>query len=170
MKVFQRIEVWVLLLLSAGAAWYVLKPSGDLDKPWMVQNQTSATGEATVLRRMLLERDHGNGRLDLELRFTNNHPKTVQFVPPLAILKTSEGREVDPFFLPVEPPPSLPAKTTADIRLRFWLEPSDFKTALTLEIDGTKIPIKSASAFDLTQLENSKPVEIHGPEWTVTAR
>lgn len=167
MKVFQRIEVWVLLLLSAGAAWYVLKPSGDRDKPWLVQNQTAATGEATSLRRMILERDHGNGRLDLELRYTNNHPKTIQLVPPWAVLKTSEGREVPAFFLPIEPPPSLPAKTTADIRLRFWLDPADFKTALTLELDGTRIPIKAAGIFDVGQLENSRPTELSGPEWKI---
>jgi hypothetical protein len=166
-KLLQRPEVWVLLLMSVGAAWFVLAPKNPSDTRWSVRNQAPASGEATALQRMTLERDHGNARLDLELRFTNPHSKTLQLVAPLAILKTSEGQEVPAFFLPIEPPPSIPAKTTADIRLRFWLDPEHFKTALILELDGTRIPIKSAAAFDLTQLENTKPVELGGPEWTV---
>lgn len=159
----------MLLLLAAGAGLFVLKtsrPSDPEDVP-LIQNAGPATGEKPSLRRLTLERDHGNARLDIEVRVTNPHPHKSQLVPPFARLLNAAGKEVPAFFLPIEPPPTLDPQTTADVRLRFWLETTDLAGALTLELDGTPLPIKSAKPFDLTPLTNAKAVVVEGLDWTV---
>lgn len=169
MKVFQRIEVWILLLLAAGAGLFVLVTSRpvDPDELPLIRNAGPATGEKPALRRLMLERDHGNARLDIEVRVTNSHPKKQQLVPPFARLLNAAGKEVPAFFLPIEPPPTLDPQTTADVRLRFWLETSDLAGALTLELDGNSLPIKSPTPFDLTPLTNAKAVVVEGLDWAV---
>lgn len=168
MKIFQRIEVWVLLLLAAGAGAFVLFTSrpADPDEIPLIQNAgPAAQDRSPQLRRIFLERDYGNARLDLELRVTNPHAKKNQLVPPFARLLNAAGKEVEAFFLPIEPPPTLEPQTTADVRLRYWLEAEDLKGALTLEIDGAPVPVKSAQPFDLSALENARPLVMEGGPW-----
>lgn len=158
----------MLLLLAAGAGAFVLLTSRptDPDEIPLLQNAGPAAADrAPQLRRIFLERDYGNARLDLELRVTNPHQKKHQLVPPFARLLNASGKEVEAFFLPIEPPPTLEPQTTADVRLRYWLEADDLKGALTLELDGTQLPIKSDLPFDLGTLENAKPVVMSGAPW-----
>ncbi len=170
MKVFQRFEVWVLLLLAAGAGVFVLLTSRPVDPdeiPLLQNARPAARDPSPRLLRVFLERDFGNARLDLELRVTNPHERKAQLVPPFARLLNARGKEVPAFFLPIEPPPTLEPETTADVRLRYWLEAEDLKGALTLELDGTQVPVKSDQAFDLDTLENAKPVLMEGAPWAV---
>ena len=155
MRIFQIFEVWLLLIAGGIAVWWSFSTAPN----------TSKTGPAAEmhadlplqLRRCTLERDFGNARLDLEVRYKNASPRPVSMQPPDVRLLNAAGKEVPPFILPVERPPSIEAQTTGDIRLRFWLEKADLNGPLTLEIRGQKLEVKNSTPLDLEKLENAKP-------------
>ena len=162
MHFFQRTEVWIILLLASAAGAFVLftsEPSNP-DRLPTVANVGPATQEPTRITRRTLERDHGNARLDLDVRVTNSHESAKQLVPPFVVLKNANGREIPAFFLPIEPPPTLAPTTTAAVHLHFWLEAADLQNALTLTVDGQEIQVKGAKPVDLTGFENAKPAPL----------
>lgn len=169
MRLYQRIEVWVLLLAVAAAVVLVLKPRSTLDD-WEVD--TSAGPETVPTRSLhllgaMLERDYGNARLDLDVRVANRGLHPLLLTPPqVRLLAGGDAeREVPPFLLPAERPPEVSPGATSEVRLRYWLEADDLKGALWLQLGEEKIRVKSDSAFDLEQLENRKPVRLGGLEW-----
>ncbi len=155
MRIFQRFEVWLLLIAGGIAVWWSFSsgPNPAETGPAAKINADSVL----QLRRCTLERDYGNARLDLEVRYKNTSPRPLSMQPPDVRLLNAAGKEVPPFLLPVERPPSVEAQTTGDIRLRFWLEKADLAGALTLEIRGEKLEVKNSAPFDLEKLENAKP-------------
>lgn len=159
MAFLKRFEVWVLLLLGAGAALWVFldKPSVEGDPEAIEASENASTETALVIHRCTVERDYGNARLDLELRYRNASPRALVLQPPDVKLLTADGKEVPPFVLAVEKPPQIAAQTAQSVRLRYWLESVHLAGALTLDIRGTKAEVKSATPLDLTKLENQKP-------------
>ena len=155
----KRFEVWVLILLAAGAClWVVLdQPASEGDPRPVTEEEQTAEEPALVIHRCTLERDYGNARLDIELRYRNSSPRPLVLQTPDVKLLTHEGREVPPFILPVEKPPQIAPRTTQSVRLRYWLEAVHLKGALNLDIRGTKADVKSDAALDLEKLENRKP-------------
>ncbi len=155
MRIFQRFEVWLLLIAGGIAVWWSFPTEGrpDLDAPVAELN----ADVPLQLRRCTLERDFGNARLDLEVRYKNTSPRPLSMQPPDVRLINAAGKDVPPFILPVERPPTVEAQTTADLRLRFWLEKADLQGALTLEIRGQKLEVKNSTPVDLEKLENAKP-------------
>ena len=164
MRVFQRFEVWLLLIACVVAVWWSFEPaqSPSGDTPEAEMNADSPL----QLRRCTLERDFGNARLDLEVRYKNASPRPLSMQPPDVRLINAAGKDVPPFILPVERPPTVEAQTTADIRLRFWLEKTDLIGALTLDIRGQRLEVKSATPLDLEKLENKKPRVWTSAAWT----
>jgi len=164
MKWYQRVEIWVLAAAVAGVFFFVFGSGGD-----DLENETEPVSDAdvspTLIHRSTIERDHGNARLDLEIGHANRSAERLVMQPPRVKLFTGKGREVPPFFLPFDPPPAIPAKSRQDVRLRYWLEKADLDGALTLEIDGERVEVKSSAAFDLEKLENKKTVSFKGAEW-----
>ena len=167
MNLFKRIEVILLLLLAAGGAVWVLSGSSKGDV-YDLDPQVQAGGESAENRvqRCTLERDHGNARLDLEFRFQNQKPRKLTLQPPQVRLMTAAGKEVAPFFLPFEPQPEIAAGGSQDVRLRYWLEKSDLQGALTLDVQGEKLDVKSAAPFDLEKLKNKEPRTFVDTHWT----
>ncbi len=168
MKFYQRIEVWVLLLAVAVAVVFVLKPRPDTE----VWEQGAELAESAAAQRVsllgaTLERDYGNARLDLEVRVTNSGAHPLLLTPPQArLLAGPEGvREVPPFFLPAERPPEISPGATSEVRLRYWLEAADLQGPLWLVVGEDKVPVKSAEALDLEQVENRKALRLRGVEW-----
>ena len=157
MALFKRVEVWVLLILGGGAALWVLtdKPNVEGD-PQLIEN-ASAQEAALVIHRCTLERDYGNARLDIELRYRNASPRPLILQPPDVKLTTSDGKEVPPFVLPVEKLPQIAADTVQNVRVRYWLDKSHLEKALRLEIRGSTAEIKSEAPLNLDSLENRKP-------------
>ena len=153
MRIFQRFEVW-LLLIAAGIA--ILWSFSSAPIPAEESPEMSADAPLQ-LRRCTLERDFGNARLDLEVRFKNSSPRPLSMQAPDVRLLNAAGKEVPPFILPIERPPTAEAQTTGDIRLRFWLEKADLTGPLTLEIRGEKLEVKNSTPLDLEKLENKKP-------------
>ena len=156
MRIFQRFEVWLLLIAGGIAVWWAFQAGpGPLETSPAAESDASSP--ALQLRRCALERDFGNARLDLEVRYKNTSPRPLFLQPPDVRLTNAAGKDVPPFILPVERPPSIEAQTTSDVRLRFWLEKADLSGPLTLEIRGQKLEIKNATPLDLEKLENAKP-------------
>ncbi len=164
MRVFQRFEVWLLLIAGAVAVWWSFEPAQSPSEgaPMAELNADSPL----QLRRCTLERDFGNARLDLEVRYKNASPRPLSMQPPDVRLINTTGKDVPPFILPVERPPTVEDQTTADIRLRFWLEETDLAGALTLDIRGQRLEVKSATPLDLEKLENKKPRVWTSAAWT----
>lgn len=159
MAFLKRIEVWVLLLLGAGAAVWVLMDQPKIEGDPLPIDAKDEVDPATLvtIHRCTLERDFGNARLDIELRYRNTYPRDLVLQPPDVKLLTGEGKEVPPFILPVEKPPQIPALTVQSVRLRYWLDAAHLKGALSLDIRGSKAEVKSAAPLDLEKLENAKP-------------
>ena len=59
----------------------------------------------------------------------------------------------------------MPAKSTADVKLRYWLEKSDLAGELTLVHENGSVMAKSAKPFNLESLKNSEPKVIMPGEW-----
>ena len=165
MHLFKRFEVWLLLVAGGIAMW------------WSFQDGTSPADDLPIaamspdsplqLRRCTLERDFGNARLDLEIRYKNSSPRQLYMQPPDVRLINAAGKDVPPFILPVEKPASIEAQTTSDLRLRFWLEKADLAGPLTLEIRGQTLEVKNSAPFDLEKLENKKPKVWTGAVWSL---
>lgn len=163
MHLFKRFEVWLLLI------------AGGIAILWSFQSNTPAGEGGPVaemsadsplqLRRCTLERDFGNARLDLEIRYKNTSPRPLYLQPPDVRLINAAGKEVPPFILPAEKPASIEAQTTSDIRLRFWLEKTDLTGSLTLDIRGQTLEVKSSAPLDLEKLENKKPKVWTSANW-----
>lgn len=163
MRVFQRFEVWLLLIAGGIAVGWSFKADAppDADGPVPV-----ASADAPLqLRRCTLERDYGNARLDLEIRYRNASPRPLFMQPPDVRLLDAAGKEVPPFILPAERPVSVEAQATSDLRLRFWLEKADLQGPLTLDIRGATLEVKNATPLDLEKLENKKPKVWTGADW-----
>ena len=165
MSLLKRFEVWLLLLLSLGAAFWVLtrgQPAGEYLNAEAIAADAPAE-PALVIRRCTLERDYGNARLDLELRYRNASPRPLILEPPDVRLLDAGGQEVPLFVLPAEKPPQVPAQTAQDVRLRYWLDTQQLQGRLTLEIRGARAEVKGAAPFALDRLENRKPQSWTGP-------
>lgn len=158
MGFFKRVEVWLLLVLGGGAAAWVLmqKPADVEDGGQPIQAGDTSTEAALVVHRCTLERDYGNARLDLELRYRNTSERPLVLQPPDVKLLTGDGKEVPPFILPVERPPQIAAQTAQDVRVRYWLDKKHLQGTLTLEIRGTSVKVKGDGVLDLEKLENGK--------------
>lgn len=169
MHLLKRFELWALLvLIVAGLAWVFMSgdsEDNDASSSGSGASTSTDTGAALILHRAVLKRDHGNARLDLEVRARNDSGETLVMQPPKVRLVTGSGRNVPDFFLPFEPRPEVTAGSTQDVQLRFWLEAADLKEALTLEVDGKALPVKSAKPFDLDTLENGAEKVFASADW-----
>lgn len=163
MRIFQRFEVWLLLIVGGIAIWWSFEP---VPNPAETEPGAEMSTDAPLqLRRSTLERDFGNARLDLEVRYKNSSPRPLSMQAPDVRLVNGAGKDVPLFILPVERPPSIEAQTTGDVRLRFWLEKADLAGPLTLEIRGQKLEVKNGTALDLEKLENAKPKVWTSANW-----
>ena len=159
MSFLKRLEVWLLLILAAALGAFVLVQStvSDPDEPLITDTVPAKVDGKPALLGLTIERDHGNARLDIDVRLTNPNARRLLLVPPAVRLLNAKGTEVPAFILPVEPPPELPPSTEATAKLRFWLEQEDLAGKLTLELVGTTLEVKPDKAFDLETLKNAEP-------------
>lgn len=164
MKLHQRPEVWILLVGCLAAGVWVLLGTGDDSADDLPPAPVTAE-EPLRIHRCTLERDYGNARLDIELRYRNDSPRPLTLQPPDARLMTESGVEVPPFILPIEPPPSIAAESTGDVRLRYWLEEQHLEGTLSLVIRDTSVEVKSGLPLKLDRLENAKPRSWTSMDW-----
>ncbi len=158
MQLLKRVEIWILLaVVAAGLAWVFLSSGSEEGEESGSSAAAVAAGQVPLkLHRSTLKRDYGNARLDLEVRVRNDGGQTLVMESPQVKLVTGTGREVPSFFLITNPPPEIPAKTTQDVQLRYWLETKDLEGTLTLEVEGKKAEVKGGGKFDLESLKNGE--------------
>lgn len=169
MNLLKRPELLALLAIAVGAAIWVLSTqstsdNGDTDADGPTADQGQGA-EPLKIHRCTLERDFGNARLDIELRCANHSGEKLVMQPPQVKLLAAKGREVPPFFLPFDQPPEIAAKTTGDVRLRYWLEKADLGGSLSLQVRDQTVEVKSAAPFDLDKLNNKEPRTFSGADW-----
>lgn len=165
MKLFQRTEVWLLMALATAAGLFVLLTRSPQEEVFVTATQPAAAAQPMQLRSITLTRDHGNVRMDLSAQLTNASSRTLQLVSPTVRMRTEKGREVPLFFLPSQPPPSLPPHSTSDVKLRFWLEAADLTGSLQLEFNKERLMVKSQQPYDLQQLRNNSSLTLNPTAW-----
>lgn len=170
MNLLKRLELWVLLaIIVAGLAYVFLSGPGDSGEedasPDGKGSSSAAQNEPLKLHRSTLERDYGNVRLDLDVRVKNDTAEKLVMQAPAVRLLTSGGREVPSFFLPFAPAPEVPAKSTQDVQLRYWLEAGDLQQGLKLEIQGRTLEVKSTSPLSIDSLKNGEKKVFTGLDW-----
>ncbi|HEY2573818.1 MAG TPA: hypothetical protein VGH65_07105, partial [Verrucomicrobiaceae bacterium] len=69
------------------------------------------------------------------------------------------------FYLPFEPAPEIPGKSTQDMRLRYWLTAEDLEGALTLNVSGKTVPVKGPKSFRLEDMPNLTERTFPAGEW-----
>jgi len=168
MNPFKRIELWVLLaMIVAGMVYVFTSNPGGGDGPL---TGTGTGGPAPkdkelVLHKSTLERDYGNVRLDIDLKVRNDSSDKLVMQSPAVRLLASSGKEVPSFFLPFDALPEIPAKSSQDVQLRYWLSTDDLKGPLTLEVKGKTLEVKSAQPVDIATLKNGEKKVIKGTVW-----
>ena len=163
MRIFSRFEVWFLLVIGAAATWWALRDPAPYAQDPAEIAATTATDAVLRIHRCTLERDFGNARLDIEFRYRNTSPRPLSMQPPDVRLLASDDREIPPFILPVERPPSVAAGSATDLRLRYWLAEKDLSGALRLDVRGQSVEVKTSEPLVLEKLENGQP-----RTWTTT--
>jgi hypothetical protein len=165
MRLLSRPEIWLLLAISAIAGWWALREPAPYAQEEGEIAATTVPDAILRIHRCTLERDFGNARLDIELRYRNTAPRPLAMQPPDVRLLTADGREVPPFILPPERPTTVPENSSADLMLRYWLEAKDLTSTLRLDVRGQSVSVKSAEPLDLEKLDNKKPVTWASERW-----
>ncbi len=167
MNLFKRLEVWLLLILAAGATLFVLLQdrAANPAKPRLADIQPAKTEGKLAVLSCVLERDFGNARLDIQARLTNRHARKLMLVAPSVRLMNAQGHPVPDFILPAEKPVEVPPNSEASVMLRFWLEQTDLDGKLTLEVDGESVEVKSAEKLNLEKLKNAEPTKMPVGNW-----
>ena len=170
MNLLKRLELWVLLaIIVAGLSYVFLSGPGDGsedDGPGGNSGTPAAASDAPLkFHRAVAERDYGNVRLDLEVRVKNESADKLTLHAPDVRLLTSGGREIPSFFLAFDAIPQVPARTTQDVQLRYWLEAADLKQGLTLEVQGRTLEVKSSTPLDIESLKNGEKTTFTRVDW-----
>lgn len=179
MAFFKRVEVWVLLVLSAALIWFVLgseprkeddpKP-GPQDRKIAKADQPKSPPAPERVRLEATEVTRQGDHLVVSVA-VSGHSRSNRAEPlddTKARLVTASGAEVPWFFLAFDPTPTLPAPRAEGepVRLRFWLPAAQSGEALWLEIDGERLPVKEAGAFPWRDLADNQAEVFSSSRWT----
>jgi hypothetical protein len=166
MQLLKRIELWVLLAAVIAGLFFVFgSRHPDRDSSTDGGITTVAEDAPLKLHRCILTRDYGNAQLEIELKVRNDSPEKLVLAPPAVKLISAKGREVPGFFLPFQPQPEIPAKTTEDVQLRYWLDKADLEGALKLDVKGKTLELKGPRPFDLLSMKNTDKKSFNPGEW-----
>lgn len=178
MAFFKRPEVWVLLLLSvAGVAW-VLWSDAEHDRAEVEGSESAeevadgATEEEDgssrfAIRACRVSREEGHLIVTVRVATISEQAlaEPLALEAPAVKLITEDGTSVAPFFLPFDPPPRLDAEAGAFADLRYWLPFGQASDALWLEIDGDRLPVKTAGELASDQFPEGTEVAVNGLDW-----
>lgn len=180
MAFFKRIEVWVLLLISAVLIWFVLgseDPDDGRDRPDPVVKKELGKADALPvppqserlrLNEIEVARQGDHLVVSLLVAGQSREPRAEPLNEETARLVTGTGAAVPWFFLAFDAAPALPAKqeTGETTRLRYWLPAAQSNEALWLEIDGERLPVKEAGAFPWQKLADNEAEIFSSSQWT----
>jgi len=168
MSLPRRIELWVLLAIIMAGLVFVFARRHPVAEELNGAGTELSQSEVRVplkIHRCILERDYGNARLEIELRVQNSTAEKWTLQSPKARLLTANGREIPSFFLPFEKQPEVPARSTQDVQLRYWVDAADLQGAIKLEVDGKTVVVKGAKVFDLMTMKNAEKKIFNEGQW-----
>lgn len=132
-------------------------------------HSSATTPKPNQLRGVTLHRDYSNARLVLEVALHNTTTDPAALAPPFIRLLDGAGKQIPPFFLAFNQPPSLAPGETGIHELAFWLEESDLAEELWLHVaDAQRIAVKNARPFNLESIDNQTSCDLTGTDWAGT--
>jgi len=118
---------------------------------------------ATITVRSLTAERTGN---HLHLTITALVQNPGMAAPPPPEVRLFAGTDaVSPFIAPGLEPRAISTGAETESITHWWLTEANLSDALTLEITGARAEVKSAAAFALDLLPESKPVPLSFPDW-----
>ena len=124
-----------------------------------------ATATFTV-KSLTAERAGDHLHLTLTTQVKNPAASALTLAPP-AVQLLANGKAVEPFIAPGLEPVVLAPGAEAEAALHWWLAAAELSGALTLEIAGSRVVVKSAGAFALELLPDKQPVSLAFPNWKI---
>ena len=185
LSIFKRIEVWILLVLTAGGLVFVLLSGtpdddpdatggkagkGENDPNHKTPSPTSPTefkkDGPLVIERASVRRD-GQGVFLTEVNFDfENQADTAVCPVEQAKLITASGKSVPVFILAFAPvPPAFPPKQKTSSSMLFSLKAEDLVGKLTLDIAGKRAAIKSGRSFDPASIPERQSKNFKNLDW-----
>lgn len=165
MRIFKRIEVWLLLIMIGGAVWFVMQPPsdeiGDVDGGTTTQTDPTNNGTATSgTQGVRNPTETGSSRFEisdtkiafqegggmvLEIEVVNRGGEKVELTEENTALADVDGGRFDRFFLPFDEPPILDGTDSSAV-LKYWFADvvgvnGEGKENFTLEIEGEELPV-----------------------------
>ena len=167
MSLLKRVELWVLLAIAVAGIIFAFRSKHHEDDQGAGESTagTTVNDAPLVLHRCVLKRDYGTARLDIELKVRNDDTKKLIMQSPDVKLITGKGRETPGFYLAFEPPPEIPANSTQDVKVRYWLTAEDLQGTLTFDVKGQKLQVKGGTVFDLNSVPNLEEKVFKAGEW-----
>lgn len=185
MNVFKRIEVWILLVLTAaGLVFVLLSRQEELAKrgpgtrdvggeglpvpaanPAPAQAAAFEPGGQLEVAGVRVNRSGREYLTEVEFSYDNPSEKPLRTFEEAKLI-TSSGEALPAFFLAfTEPPPELPAKQRSDATVRFLLHSEDIIGELTLDVGGQRKQIKSARSFDPEAIASRGSRSFDSTDW-----
>lgn len=174
MALFKRFELWLLLILIGGGLYYVLQqqaPKLDSRRAPLSQTQNQPATKQTpqnkprfLLKKSSITRDGDHFIVQIDMQCQRNNDKALLLQTPHTQLLASGAREMEVFFLPFQPKPSIEEAKGKIFTLRYWLTQDDLKSPLTLKIGSTELSVKS-SQFEPQNLPNKQSKTFTTNQW-----
>ena len=127
------------------------------------KSATVATATFTV-KSLTAERAGDHLHLTLTAQVKNPGATALTLAPP-AVQLLANGKAVEPFIAPGLELVVLAPVAETEAALHWWLSAAEVNGALTLEIAGARVEVKSAAVFALDALPENTPVPLSFPNW-----
>ncbi len=118
-----------------------------------------------TIRAVAAERAGDHLHLTVTVRAKNAGSIPLALAPPAAQLWIGSDKPAAPFIAPGSEPELVAPGGEAEAATHWWLAASDLSGPLELEIAGVRQPVKSAEAFAIKALPESKSVTLSFPLW-----
>lgn len=122
-----RVALWTALLISSLFALWVWF------RPYDWRTDSAARGRITGVS---LTRDHQNHWCDVRVHFPEDHPHDLL---KAVWLQTADGKRMEPANTTL----TQPSDRGQDVVFRFWLEPEQLKSTLSLHLNQGSLRVKS---------------------------
>jgi len=185
LKIFKRIEVWILLVLGAAGLVFVLlsrqeelgardpgergtrgeDPQRTVPPPADVRDSAFQAGGQLEVKGVRVNRTGREYLTEVGFSFDNQSEEPLQTFEEAKLI-TASGKHLPAFFLAFTgAPPELPAGQKSDATVRFRLGSEDIIGELSLDIGGQRQQIKSARSFDPEAIASRDSKSFDSTEW-----
>ena len=147
-------------VLCAAAVLVSCKPA-----PAPGGGKAAVSASTFTVKSLTAERSGDHLHLTLTAQVKNPGAEVLTLSAAAVKLMTADGRAVEPFIAPGLEPAVIAPGSEAEAATHWWLAAADLAGALTFDISGARAEVKSAAAFALDLLPESRPVALSFPDW-----